>query len=523
MKETAAVKHHVAVIDIGTSAIRMVIAELGPKDEIRHLENLQKSVRFGKEVFTTGRLSGAAVREAVAILKNFKLVIESYGIKKIQAIATSAVREAANRDNFVDQVFVRTGIDIEVIEGPEENRLELLAVEHALSGQMDLQPKNCLIVEVGSGSTEMIILNHGNVEITRTLSLGSIRLPEQVVAGKTDPSVMQRVLKRNIHEVVLYAAREYNFEQVDTFIAIGGDMRFTAQHLGEKNEDRFAIIEKKNFSAFIQRIGKMTTEDVSSEYGLSYADAETLYPSLLVYANFLAETKVETIVVPRISIRDGLLIELSQLFSGYKRTDVSKQVLNSARHLAAKYQYDKNHAACVASLAVKLFDLLSQDHGMGTRERMLLEVSAVLHDIGVFVSPAAHHKHSSYLVEAAEIFGLRQLDKAIVAAVVRYHRRSVPRTTHVPYMSLPKADRAVVSKLAAILRVADALDRSHQQKIRHISLERADDSYTIWVSDEIGDIALERSGLQEKGGLFSEVFGAPITLKQGAQSIGKGN
>lgn len=516
MKETQSVnKQLVAVIDIGTSAIRMVIAELGPKDEIHYLENLHKPVRFGKEVFTTGRLGNAVIRDAISILKNFKAVIESYGVKKIQAIATSAVREAADRDNFIDQVFVRTGIDIEIVEGPEENRLELLAVEQALEGKIDLQQKNCLIVEVGSGSTEMIILNQGNVEITRTLSLGAIRLPEQVVAGKTDAAVMQRVLKRSIHEVVLYAAREYNFDQVDTFIAIGGDMRFVSQQLTEKNTERYAVLDKKAFQAFVNQIGKMSPEEIAQQFGLSYNEGETLYPSLLVYLNFLSETKAEKLIVPMISIRDGLLIELSQMLSGYKRTDVAKQVLNSARHLAAKYQYDKPHATCVASLAVKLFDVLSQDHGMGTRERMLLEVSAVLHDIGVFVSPAAHHKHSSYLVEAAEIFGLRKMDKDVVSNVVRYHRRSVPRPTHVPYMSLPKSERAVVSKLSAILRVADALDRSHQQKIRSFTLERAEDAYTLWVPDSLGDISVERNGVLEKGGLFSEVFGAPIVLKQG--------
>ncbi len=515
MKDNPVQKQQVAVIDIGTSAIRMVIAEIGPKDEVRYLENLQKTVRFGKEVFTTGRLSNVAIRDAIAILKNFKIVFESFGIKKVQAIATSAVREAMNRDNFIDQVFVRTGIDVEVIEGPEENRLELLAVEHALEGKMDLQKKNCLIVEVGSGSTEVIILNQGNVEITRTLSLGSIRLPEQAVAGKTDPAVMQRVLKRSIHEVVLYAAREYNFDQVDTFIAIGGDVRFVSQQLQEKITERYAVLEKKAFEKFVHQIGKMTPEDIAAQYGLAYTEAETLYPALLVYANFLAETKAESIVVPMVSIRDGLLVEMAQMFSGYKRTDVARQVINSAHHLGAKYQYDKTHAACVASLALKLFDLISQDHGMGTRERMLLEVSALLHDIGVFISPASHHKHSSYLVDAAEIFGLRKSDKNIVSNVVRYHRRSIPRSTHVPYMSLPKADRAIVSKLAAILRIADSLDHSHQQKIRQFALERAEDLYTLWVDDELGDISLERNALIEKGGLFAEVFGAPVALKQG--------
>lgn len=514
MAEQELSKQTVAVIDIGSSAIRMVVAEVGPKSEIRYLENLQKSVRLGRDVFTTGRISPAVIRESIAILKNYKSVIEGYGIKKIQTVATSAVRDAQNRDNFIDQVYVRTGLDVEVLEGPEENRLELLAVEHALRDKFDLENKNCLIVEVGSGTTEMIILNHGQVELTRTLSLGSIRLPEQAIAGKTEASVMQRLLKRSIHDVAVYAAQEYSLDQIDTFIALGGDMRFVARQLMEKVEESFTILDKKSFQSFVNKIAKMSPEEIVNEYGMLYSEAESLYPSLLFYVNFFSETKAENILIPMTSIRDGLLLELSQLLSGYKRTDVSKQVINSARHLGEKYKYDKAHALCVSSTAVRLFDLLKQDHGMGPRERLLLEVSALLHDIGTYISPAAHHKHSSYLIQAAEIFGLRKSDKDILANVVRYHRRTVPRETHVDYMSLPKTDRAMVSKLAAILRVADALDHSHQQKIRSFTLEREEDTYTIWVPDEAGDISIERTSLQEKGNMFAEVFGAGLLLKQ---------
>lgn len=508
-------KEIVAVIDIGSSALRMIIAEIGTKSEIRYLENLQKPVRLGKDVFTTGKISNEVIRESIEILKNYKAVIQTYAIRKVQAIATSAVRDAMNRENFIDQVFVRTGLDVEIIEGPEENRLELIAVEHSLGDEVDLAKKNCLIVEVGSGSTELIILNQGQVELTRTLSIGSIRLPEQAVAGKTDAAVMQRVLKRNIHEVVAYAAKEFSFDQVDTFIALGADMRFASRQLCEKAGEKFVTIDKKAFLGFVQSVSKQSPDELSKQYGISYTEAESLYPSLLYYANFLSETKAETVIVPMTSIRDGLVLEIAQLYSGYKRTDVAKQVLNSARHLGARYQYDKTHAQCVAAISVKIFDLLKQDHGMGAKERLLLEVSALLHDIGSFISPVSHHKHSSYLVDAAEIFGLRKADKNIVSNVVRYHRRSIPRSVHVLYMSLPKSDRATVSKLAAILRVADALDHSHQQKIRSIVLDRSEDSITLWAPEESGDISIERSALVEKGNLFTEVFGLPVILKQG--------
>ena len=205
MADAVAQKKMVAVIDIGTAAIRMLIAEVDVKGDVRTLENLQKPVPFGRDVFTKGRMGNQVMRQAIDILKDFKSVMDSYGVSHVQAIATSAVREAVNRDNFLDQVYVRTGIDIEVIEGPEQNRLGLIAVESALRNKIDLEKKNCLIIEVGSGSTEMILLNQGRVEVTRTVSLGSVRLPDQIVLGKTDSSAMQRILKRHVHEIVSYA------------------------------------------------------------------------------------------------------------------------------------------------------------------------------------------------------------------------------------------------------------------------------------------------------------------------------
>lgn len=515
MPDQTTTKQTIATIDIGSSAIRMVIAEVGAKTEVRQLENLHKPVQLGKDVFTEGRISNSTIRDCISILKNFKDVLDSYGVKHLHVVATSAVREAANRDIFIDQVFVRTGIDVEIIEGAEQNRLDLVAVEQALEGSFDLSKHSSLIIEVSSGSTEMVILNKGEVELTRTLTIGSIRLPEQAIAGKTKSDVMQRVLKRSIHNIAEHAGKEYNLGSIDTFIALGGDMRFASRQIIGKESERFSVIEKKSFLKFLDSIAKMSPDEISRHFGIAYTDAETLYPTLLFYANFLGETQAEQILVPVTSVRDALLLELAQLFSGYKRTDLSRQVINSARSLGRKYMYDSSHALCVAQLALKLFEPLQEEHGLGSRERLLLEVAAVLHDIGMYIAATSHHKHSSYLVDAAEIFGLRKIDKDIISLVVRYHRRSIPKPTHVSYMSLPKNDRAKASKLAAILRVADALDRSHQQKIRSFTLLKRHNAFELWVPEEIGDISIERDGLIKKGTMFSDVFGAPVVLKQG--------
>jgi exopolyphosphatase/guanosine-5'-triphosphate,3'-diphosphate pyrophosphatase len=507
----------VAVIDIGTSAIRMAVAEVGPKTEMRLLENLQKNVNFGKDVFSQGRISRQSLNEGITILSNFGKVIESYGVKKVLAIATSAVREAQNRDNFLDRIFVRTGIDVEVIEGPEENRLSLMAVEHAVEGKIDLNTRNCLIVEVGSGSTEMIILDKGQVEINRTLTIGSMRLPEGVEISKTTTEVIQKVLKRHVREIAVYAAREFNLENVDTFICLGGEVRFVGQQLAPgDNENKFYVVEKKAFTQFVNRMLRLTTDELTQQLNMSYAESESLRIALLYHSYFLNETKAEQLIIPKTSIRDGLLLELAQRMSGYKRTNVSKQIMNSAHHLGEKYKYDKPHVTNVASLALKLFDLLKKEHGLGLEDRILLEVSCILHDIGTYISPASHHKHSSYLVDSSEIFGLRQAEKRIVSNVVRYHRKATPKFIHEPYMSLPRSDRSRVSKLSAILRVADALDQSHQQRITQFELEATDKYYIVWVPAEVGDIAPERAGLKVKGNMFGDVFGVPIVLRRRA-------
>jgi exopolyphosphatase/guanosine-5'-triphosphate,3'-diphosphate pyrophosphatase len=511
----------IAVIEVGSSAIRMVIAEVGAKLSIRILENLQKPVSFGKDVFTSGRISHASIRQGIEIIDNFSSVMESYGAKRVQAIATSAVREASNKDNFIDQIFVRTGIDVEVIEGAEENRLELIAVETALAGRFEFAKKNCLIIEVGTGSTEIIVTTRGQVTLTRTLLIGPLRLPDQAVAGKTEPAALQRLLKRRIHAIAEELGRECNLNEIDAFIAPGGSMRFVCRQLHEKSDETLNQLSARDFGEAIKTLAKIPPDELSDKYGMPYPDAESLYASLLIYASFLAETKADAVLVPMASIRDGLLLELAQLVSGYKRTDLSRQVIHSARNLAKKYKVDELHGSAVAHMSLKLFDLLHEDHGLGPRERLLLEVSALLHDIGAFISPLSHHKHSFYLITAAEIFGLRKIDKDVVANVARYHRRSPPKPTHVSYISLPKPERAVVSKLSAILRVAEALDASHQQKCRDFTIERNGDELTLWVPETVGDISLERQALIRKNDMLTDVLGLVIQIKQGAPAVAR--
>ncbi|MFA5161756.1 MAG: Ppx/GppA phosphatase family protein [Elusimicrobiales bacterium] len=504
----------VAVIDIGSSAIRLAVAEIGGSEGFRPLENLSKPVSLGQDVFSSGKISNETLRESLSVLSAYRDVINGYGKIQVHAVATSAVREAANRDNFIDKVFIRAGIDVEIIEGMEENRLLLMAVEDALSGAVDFQSVNALVMEVGAGATELTLLVKGRVEFSRSLPLGSVRLPQSAdIAIRADSSALSRAMKRHLHTMMEDFSREFAPSGVDTFIAAGGDMRAVAREIGGKGGASHYAVARKAYLDFVKNIGKMSVEERARSLSLPYRDAEILYPSMLVYSAFLSETKAETVLVPDASIRAGVMLELAGMACG-RRRDLSRQVINSCKGVGRKYRYDEAHALNVTANALKLFDALQKEHGLGPAERLLLEAAGILHDVGTYISPSSHHKHSMYLIDAAEIFGLRKSHKDIVSNVARYHRRSLPKPSHTAYMSLSRTDRTVVAKLAAMLRVADALDNSHQQKFKEIRIEKRDDACVIAFSGDAGDYALEKQSLAGKSDFFLDVYGYPAVLRQ---------
>jgi len=238
-------------------------------------------------------------------------------------------------------------------------------------------------------------------------------------------------------------------------------------------------------------------------------------PALLVYCALLVGTSAKAITVPPASLRDGLLADMAAppgAGGPGSLADFSRQVLASAEALGEKYRHDAVHARAVAHLAGRLFDELQAEHGLDARDRLLLEVAAVLHNIGTFVGLRAHHKHAQYLIQASEIFGLSSDDRAIIANVTRYHRGGLPQQSHLPYMALDRTERVRVNKLAALLRIANALDAEHSQKVQDLSLTAADGAWLLEVQG-VGDLAMERMKVEARADLFHDVFGRLLSWR----------
>jgi len=502
-----------AVINIGSTFIRLVIAEFPEDGEMRVVEQAVKFIGLGKEAYTTGIIRKRTFTLAIQIFSQYKELLQPYSLapEAVRVIGTAALREARNRDTFIDRVEVRTGFRIQVLDGIEENRLSYMAVQYALKDQWSqLSKHNSMIAEVGGGSTELILLRRGMITAVHSLTFGTVRIEENY-RGAQFEEITPQTLRQSMTTTKEILDDEIKLSTVKSFVAVGNYARLAAEIAEAAQGDRYWRVNKTQWLQLTHLIHRLTPEDIVRRYGIPASAVEGFGSALLAFFYLLEDTAAEEVFIPRVGYSEGLLVELGGGLDREIQNRFLHQVRASALSLGKKYHFDLEHAKHVTELSLQIFDQMKKDHNLDARSRLLLEVSAILHDIGTFIKPSGHHKHGQYIVENSELFGLSPADIAIVGNVVRYHRKSPPMPSHLSYMALPREDRLIVLKLAAILRVGDALDRGHSQKIDSLRLERHDEEMLIHADYE-ADVAAEKYGLNDKAGMFEDVFGYKVTL-----------
>jgi exopolyphosphatase/guanosine-5'-triphosphate,3'-diphosphate pyrophosphatase len=343
-------------------------------------------------------------------------------------------------------------------------------------------------------------------------------LRQQLSLHQLAHDVQLSLLKRSIANIVSEISLDFPLERVSHMVAIGGDVRFVAaQVLPDASGEGVREIPRDAFLAFCDQVEHLDDEHLIDRFRLPPVEAETLVPALLVYRSLLSQTGAQHLVVLDASLRTGVLLDLLEPEESAASADFEAQVLASAEALGHKHRFDRKHGEHVAELAMRLFDVLQEDHGLGGRERLMLRVAALLHDIGVFISVRAHHRHSQYVIAASQIFGLSNEETAIVGNIARYHRRGMPQKSHLPYVALDRQDRVVVNKLAAILRLANALDAEHLQKVTTLRIARRDRRYVLDI-EGTGDLTMELLAASARADLFAEVFGQDLVVRRGDQT-----
>lgn len=502
----------IGVIEIGSTGIRLLVANLSDDGSFELLDGASKPVSLGRDVFGAGSISRESIREAIAVLRGFRELLRSYGVtpQETRVVGTSALREAGNRDAFVDRVAMRTGFRVEVVEDIEESHYMYLAVRRALGDDAKFFARsNSIIMEVGGGSTEVMLLRRGRIVAAHSLRLGTARLDESSRAVMGASGHMVRFLADHVRTACDGLDDDLPLNTVRNFIVIGSDARLAARIAGVQGREDYSVVPRKDYADLVDRLRGLGPDAIVSEYHLPYAEAEALAPGLVIINLFLERTAAEELVIPNVSIRDGILVAMAGGAAGDIEAEMRRHVVASATGLGRRFRFDEAHARHVAELSLFLFDKLAAMHGMGHRERRLLEVAALLHDIGTFIRASGHHRHSEYIILNSELFGLRGDELSLIAGVARFHRKAAPGSSNANYMSLSREDRVVVLKLASMLRLADSLDRGHTQRLRIVELEEKED-HLVLRTDSRGDISIERLTLAEKSDLFEDVFGLKV-------------
>jgi exopolyphosphatase/guanosine-5'-triphosphate,3'-diphosphate pyrophosphatase len=494
----------VAAVDAGSNALRLSVTEFHDPAASTVLAYERYPLRLGHDVFLTGRLSEESMRSALRGLGAFQERIGELGAALRRAVATSAVRESRNAEVFLRRVRDEVGMDLELISGSEEARL----IHYAVRSRVPLGRQRWILADLGGGSVEVSLADEDGVLWSESHSMGSVRLLEELRGAGEEPGRFRRLLGEYI--ATLRVPSLVRRKKPAGFIATGGNIESLARLAGHAEKNGVSRLGLADLRLLIDKLARLSFRDRIRELDLREDRADVILPAALVYERLAVLAGVEEVLVPYVGLREGITLDLVQ---GYvHREDFrQRQVVESAIALGRKYLFEEKHARQVARFSMVLFDQLDGLHGLGGEDRRILLAAALLHEIGCFISFKKHHKHSLYLISQSELPGFSGEDMQLVANVARYHRRSPPSPRHDQFAGLSEDRQDRVHRMASLIRLADALDREHLQKISSLRAEVREDEVVLHARGS-GDLLLERWAFQNKSDCFSRLFNLRVAL-----------
>ena len=459
----------IAALDAGSNAIRAVVARASSATEIRELASARWSVRLGHNVFTRKRLDPRTMSRAVEAFQHFRGLLDRYEVDEYSAVATSAMREAENRDVLISRIYREAGAELVAISAAEEARLVREAVFAVSVGRFS--PR--LILDLGGGSLELSFLRGRRVDRGFALPLGTVRLMERFdLAGPFTPesfSALQSHIRTALRSHLPQSMRIGR----SAAVACGGNAEALARIAPGPRVAGFNTLNLTRLRQMLWDILRLDVEGRVDSFGVRRDRAEVMGVAAVVFTTLAEVLDARQLIIPGVGVREGVLHELAAAHFGPASADDERAeaLRQQARRFAARMHSDAGHCEHVRRLAAQLFDQLAPIHELPSAQRVTLELGALLHDVGVAVNARGHHKHGEYLVRHADIPGLSQHQQAVVACLVRYHGDSTPEPHHRLYRSLMPADRARVQQLAALLRIAVALDSGRTQAVRRVEVK----------------------------------------------------
>ena len=511
MREQEEAVQTAGAIYIGSSALQMKIGE-AREGMVKELDILEYPLNIGQDTFSRGKISFEKAEKIGGILKGFLNLAEDYQIKKISMIGTIALRDAENKQYILDQIKVKTGEMVRLLDDAEEKELIYKEMLKALEADNEFSRGKAFMTYIGTGSLGIALYDQGMVPFTQNIRIGPLKLNEILDQIQTHDERSSNVVEEYLSTFTDILKNKLPDKKTEYFIASGQEMDLIAKLCQAVPRGPFLIIERGRFDRLYEEIKNYSDEQLAESYGITVDDAEMLLPAMSIYKTLLGFTEAKVIINLAVNLLDALLYQ--RLFPVKSRMNDERFMKNtvlSARILGEKYKYNKNHALAVEKFALQIFDKTIPLHGLGNEERLLLQVAAVLHDVGKYIDTKGHALHSYYIIKNSDITGLNDQEGEIAGQIALYHGKSVPHHRDENYGRLLPEQKAVVSKLVAILRIADALDRGHSQKFSTLKINLKKDLLMISGKTQ-DDIHTEKWAFERKGSFFEEVFGIKAEL-----------
>jgi exopolyphosphatase/guanosine-5'-triphosphate,3'-diphosphate pyrophosphatase len=506
-----------AAIDVGTNSIHLVIARLGAGGRFETVTREKAVVRLGHGGGDMKRLEPDAIERGVVALERMGRLAAASGAP-VRAVATSAVREAENADEFL-KAAARVGVDVEVISGHEEARLIHLGALQAVP----VYDRRVLVIDVGGGSTEVVVGERGRTLAVRSFKLGAVRLTDRFFPGGVVDTAAVASCRSSIRSVLAAFEREVARLGFEVAVASSG----TAEALARVSHALNGADPLRTYNCFeFSRadldavVAALLAAETPAERrlvpGLDADRADIIVAGALVLEGVAEAFGIERFTFSDYALREGVLLDTLEREQGRATHHLRDVARRSVRHLAERCDDDLPHSAHVAALALQIFDATAAMHALPDEARNHLEAAALLANVGLVISHTKHHLHSYYVIRNSDdLAGFTDREVEIIALVARYHRKSAPKPTHQGYSRLDEESRRTVRVLAGILRVAIGLDRSHDQRVKRVTASVGERRLLLDVTPRrrSDDLSLEFFSAGERSGLLSESLGAQVELR----------
>jgi exopolyphosphatase/guanosine-5'-triphosphate,3'-diphosphate pyrophosphatase len=503
-----------AAIDVGTNTIRLIVAEVEPDGTYRILDEEREMVRLGEHLEKTGRLSDDSVARALTALGKMKAIADGFVVTDIRAIATSAVREAANGPAFCREVLRRHKVRIEVISGEEEAQLAF----RSAARHFNLDGRSSAVVDIGGGSVEIILAAGQIVDQIHSLPLGATRITERLV--KSDPlrdkhwKAMRKEIDRTIQEAIGRPSH-----RAEVMVGSGGTFTALAHMAKWEREGRHGSVQGYMLTPaelvhLLDRLRETPLEARRQIPGLSPDRADIIVAGATVIARLVKRLGTQQILVNEGGIRDGLLLQMMAELSGRPaaaQLPPAGDRMEWVRLFARKCRANELHCEHVANLALQIFDGLKARYHLPGYGRDVLQAAALLHDIGYLISHSKHHKHTYHLIMHGDLPAFSPHEVELIANVARYHRRALPKKSHSNLARMSQEERLLISRLSGILRIADGLDRTHSRSVTAISVRALRNRLRLNIEASAAP-EVERADAERKSDLFTKAFDTELEL-----------